>query len=87
MQQTISVRVEWALSICLLDVLKYILIPHLCAKDLNCVDEKLGWLFLKPWFIVVEVVVFFIYKKTLNKRRFKCAIKWIHNFVYKQEWI
>jgi len=21
---------------------KYKLIPHLCAKDLNCVDEKLG---------------------------------------------
>jgi len=47
MQRAISVRVEWALSIYPLDVLwrgsaKYKLIPHLCAKDLNCVDEKLG---------------------------------------------
>jgi len=44
MQRAISVRVEWALSICPLDVLwrgsaKYKLIPHLCAKDLNCVDR------------------------------------------------
>jgi len=47
MQRKISVKVEWALSICPLNVLlrgsaKYKLIPHLCAKDLNCVDEKLG---------------------------------------------